>query len=83
MKRLSQYNTCFWDIFGYLNLNCEKMACPINMKFLGQGEILDYDILQFNLSMLVLQYLLHNCITLDKIKKNNLIWADPCSIQNG
>ena len=65
---MRQYNTCFGGIFGYLNLYCEKMTCPINMIFLGQREFIDLDILQFNLSKLVSKTSLHNRITLGKFK---------------
>ena len=70
---MRQYNTCFGGIFGYLNLYCEKMVCPINMIFLGQWEFSDLDILQFNLSKLVSKNSLHNRITLGKFKI--VIWS--------
>ena len=70
---MRQYNTCFGGVFGYLNLYCEKMASPINMIFLGQWELIDLDILQFNLSKLVSKNSLHNRITLGKFKI--VIWS--------
>ena len=70
---MRQYNTCFGGIFGYIKLYCEKMACPINMSFLGQLELIDLGILQVNLSILVLTFSLPNRITLSKFKI--VIWS--------